>query len=231
MLYCGLGFFLVFFVNRVHFLFLNQSQSPPDYPSVYQFFVSEVLGAMGKDLAAIFGFGPQGARFFEIGGGDNFTVVITTVGLLSVVAISVLVPVTILLQAAQRARARNLVFLQNSDVRAVNPRRQSSADQLSRLSSMQVWPVNYPKPIFLIALAIVASTSYVFYRLTFVLIVVCLAASFQAILRVLRNLDAGARPQNALPAVTIGSEPMPRRPFPGEAIATRAEVGAMPPGK
>jgi hypothetical protein len=59
---------------------------------------------------------------------------------------------------------------------------------------MQVWPVNYPKPILLIALAIVAATSYVFYRLTFVLLAVCLVASFRAIVRVLRGLDLAGKP-------------------------------------
>jgi hypothetical protein len=193
---------------------------------VYQFFASEVLAAMGKDIAAIFGDKP--ARFFEIGRGSNFTIVLTTIGLFTVVGISVLVPVTILLQSAQRARSRNLVFLQTRDPRAVNPQRPSSSQQRSRLTSMQVWPVNYPKPVLLIAFSIVAATSYVFYRLTFVLLGICLVAAFRAIGRVLKGLAATMGESSAADNGPVGSQLAIRRPVQPTGSVPDDGVGSEP---
>jgi hypothetical protein len=47
------------------------------------------------------------------------------------------------------------------------------------MQNMQVWPVDYPRPVTLMAFGLVALTAYVFYRFSFALLGLCLVTALR----------------------------------------------------
>ena len=193
MLYAGLAYFGVFFLTRLHFLFIAQTQ----IKTAYEFTASEALFGLVTDLSNLAK--GSGARLLSIGSITALSPMVCALGLLIMVALSVLVPILVLLQAAERSRSRNQVFLNNGDPRAMGLGRPEVSKQKARLASMTSWPLKYPRPVALVVFAFTAAVTFFFYRLTFVLAAGFAVASFRAVRKVLRNADAAAQPPAAAP--------------------------------
>jgi hypothetical protein len=189
MLYAGLMFFGVFFLVRVHYLFLAQSEAT----SVYQFGTSEIALGLVSSIASVFK--QQSANLLVIGAEMRYSEVMVMVGLLSVLGLAVLVPAIVLLYVAQRSRGRNGLLLTAGDPRAVNPHRPEPARQQALLSRMEVWPLRYPKPVTLVAIAVVAAAAFFFYKLTLVLVGFVIFVCVKSVSRLLQGL--GGQPASS----------------------------------
>jgi len=129
------------------------------------------------------------ADIFTVGNLTDMSPMISALALAADVALSLIVPLAVLRQVAQRSCARHAMFLSQDDARVVGPDQPAPADQRARLERMRVWPVDYPKEVLLIVFGLTAAFAFLFYRLTFVLLATLFVASFKVVWRLGRGID------------------------------------------
>jgi hypothetical protein len=181
MLYASLAYYFVFFLTRIHFLFIEQTLDH----DTYKFFGDQMLFGLVADIKSVIdGKSPD---VLAMGSFKSMSMLVSAIALGALVALSIFVPVLVLRQAAQRSSDRNRIFLNTADPRACAPSRPSLEQQRSKLDAMQIWPLQYPTEVLLIVLSVTAAFCFFFYHLTFILTGVLMVSGYKLVHGLLRK--------------------------------------------